>query len=262
MAPESVTFDRAAGYYDETRGFPPGVEDHAAALLVEAGGLTATSRVLDVGTGTGLYALPLARHVGMVAGVDISALMLRRLVTKRQREPVFVSQGIAERLPFGADTFDAVVAVHVFHLIPGWQNALHDVARVLAPGGLLLSGVNDANRRAVDPLWRVWDATVRDSDPVNVGVPRAKYATFLEEMGWQPVGEPRVYHYSRTITPYVFIDRLKRRVWSSCWLLDDVTINAGLAALHAFITAEGIDPQKPLTLPSNFTVRAFAPPGR
>ena len=44
----SVSFDRAADIYDETRGFPPGIAAHVGALLRDAGHLTPESRVLDV----------------------------------------------------------------------------------------------------------------------------------------------------------------------------------------------------------------------
>jgi hypothetical protein len=53
MPPDSVTFNQAADFYDETRGFPPGEEAHVGALVARAGQLTRTSRVLEVGIGTG-----------------------------------------------------------------------------------------------------------------------------------------------------------------------------------------------------------------
>jgi hypothetical protein len=48
MTDQSVVFDRAADYYDETRGFPPGEETGAAAQFAQAGNLTRQSRVLEV----------------------------------------------------------------------------------------------------------------------------------------------------------------------------------------------------------------------
>jgi ubiquinone/menaquinone biosynthesis C-methylase UbiE len=54
--------------------------------------------------------------------------MLERLRAKQQGEPVGRWWGCA-RLPFPPAAFDAVVAVHVFHLIARWQDALGEVAR-------------------------------------------------------------------------------------------------------------------------------------
>ena len=43
----SIAFDRAAGYYDQTRGFPPGVEELVADRIEEAVG--PAGRLLEVG---------------------------------------------------------------------------------------------------------------------------------------------------------------------------------------------------------------------
>lgn len=96
---ESVAFDRAADYYDATRAFPSGVEQEAAAAIVRAGKLTNSSRVLEIGIGTGRIALPLARHVGEIYGIDLSRPMLLRLRTKQQNEPVNLVQGVRLAYP-------------------------------------------------------------------------------------------------------------------------------------------------------------------
>jgi ubiquinone/menaquinone biosynthesis C-methylase UbiE len=38
------------------------------------------------------------------------------------------------------DTFDAVIAVHIFHLVSAWQQAMNEAARVVRHGGMLLHG--------------------------------------------------------------------------------------------------------------------------
>ncbi len=135
MPSVSVSFDRAADYYDATRGFPPGGEQAIAHLFTQAGGLSGGSLVLEIGVGTGRIALPLARHVRMLVGVDISRQMVNRLLAKRTDEPVYPVLADATRLPFADHLFDAAVAVHVFHLISAWQQALDELARVLRPDG-------------------------------------------------------------------------------------------------------------------------------
>jgi ubiquinone/menaquinone biosynthesis C-methylase UbiE len=56
----SVAFDRAAGYYDESRGLCPEVQELVADRIEEAAGPGA--RLLEVGVGTGRIALPLHRR--------------------------------------------------------------------------------------------------------------------------------------------------------------------------------------------------------
>ncbi len=114
----SVRFDRAASYYAETRGFPPGEEGAVAACFCAAGDLTPASQMLEIGVGAGRIALPLAARVGAVYGVDLSRPMIDRLRAKRSGETVYLTQADATRLPFPSAVFDAAVAVHVFHLSP------------------------------------------------------------------------------------------------------------------------------------------------
>src|SRR6185436_14302081 len=106
---QSIVFDRAATYYDDTRGFPPGVEQDVAKTIVRVGTLTPTSRVLEVGIGTGRIALPLAKHIGAVYGLDLSHPMMLRLQEKQTDETIYLIQGDATHLPYANHSFDAAV---------------------------------------------------------------------------------------------------------------------------------------------------------
>ena len=127
-----VGFDRAAEYYDATRGFPPGVEHRVADLIAETAALTPDACVLEVGVGTGRIARPLARRVRGVVGVDISGAMMKRLQAQRGHaaETGWIELALADaaRLPFPDDSFDAAIGVHVFHLIPNWREVLSELA--------------------------------------------------------------------------------------------------------------------------------------
>src|SRR5215218_7987283 len=100
MMAQSIAFDRAADYYDQTRAFPPGDEKRAAALLARAGGFTTADHVLEIGVGTGRIALPLAPHVGAIFGIDLSLPMMQRLASKRTGEAIYLTHADATRLPF------------------------------------------------------------------------------------------------------------------------------------------------------------------
>lgn len=265
MAPDSVdsvAFDRAAGYYDETRGFPPGHASRVGAVIAQAGGLGADSRVLEIGIGTGRIALPLASHVGAVYGVDLARPMLARLAAKRRDEPVMPVEGNMLALPYPAQAFDAVVAVHVFHLVRRWRDVLDEVARVLRPGGLLLSG-NRRSAHNTDPLetvlWDVWDAYSRELAPM-VGLDFGQSAESLAEAGWVPVGEPLTHEYRTSLTPREFIRRIEQRIWSRLWQMTDEQIAQGAALVRAKVDELGIALDSPMTIPARFEVQAFRPP--
>jgi SAM-dependent methyltransferase len=257
MSPESVTFDRAADYYDETRGFPPGEDAPIAALIREVAALTSSGRVLEVGIGTGRISLPLAKLVSSVVGIDISRAMLNRLRSKQTNEPVCVVEGDATRLPFASDTFDAAIAVHIFHLIPTWQQALSEVTRVLHPGAILIDAGGGPS--SYDTLWDIWNAR-RPEARRAVGAGISAVETELIAQGWQRIGEPHTHEYAYRQAPQVFLDQLQRRVWSSTWRWSDDELADCLNLMQSQIHERFGDPQQEAQLQGSFTVRAFLSP--
>jgi len=143
---ESVNFDRAAEYYDATRALPADSMDELSGLL--AAELAGRQPCLEIGVGTGRIALPLRDHGIRLAGLDISAGMLRRLaVNARDRGPVPLLQADATRQPLAAGSFGGVLAVHVLHLMQDWRVAADEALRVLRPGGVLIAGLQGRGRR-------------------------------------------------------------------------------------------------------------------
>ena len=261
MSSQSVAFDRAAEYYDETRGFPPGVDQPAAALIAKTGSFDGHSRVLEIGIGTGRIGLPLAAHVGVYCGIDLSPPMMRQLRRKQTNEPVVLAQADATQLPFPDDTFDAAVSVHVFHLIPGWPQALAEVARVLRPGAPLL---NCWNERTNDPrilkLWEAWDNAVPPEIQQRVGAQVEDNPDFIQSQGWAEGATLQTHHYTATFSPAVYLDLLKRRVWASHWRLADDDHARGIAAAEAAIPQHFDDASQTIELPARFNVQVFLPP--
>lgn len=89
--------------------------------------------MLDVGGGTGNYALALRDDGFDVTVVDRSPEMLARAEAKG----LTVRRAVASRLPFPDAAADAVVAVSMIHLVPAWRATLAEMRRVLAPRGRL-----------------------------------------------------------------------------------------------------------------------------
>ena len=128
----SIAFDRAAGYYDRTRALPPDIVVQQTELLMNE--LAGCERVLEIGVGTGRIAVTLDVPI---IGLDLSRSMMEVLRTKSTTIPLV--EGDATRLPFPTAAFDAAYAAHVFHLIPTWETALAELARVVRPGGVILA---------------------------------------------------------------------------------------------------------------------------
>jgi SAM-dependent methyltransferase len=137
MGDRSVSFGRAAEYYDQTRGLTPEGNRRQTELLARE--LRGRGRVVEVGVGTGQVALPLAAAGVAMAGLDLAEPMLRVLVEKAGGAPPFpLARGDATRAPFRDGVFGAGIVRWVLHLIPEWRTALAELERVIAPGGVAL----------------------------------------------------------------------------------------------------------------------------
>ena len=103
--------------------------------------LSAGSRVLDFGCGSGDVTLALKRAGFNVSGFDVSRAMLaaaRQRCEGEQIEFVQGEPGEYSRLPFGPGTFRGVVASSVLEYVPNPLAQIAELARVLANNGLLV----------------------------------------------------------------------------------------------------------------------------
>lgn len=99
-------------------------------------------RALDVGTGTGLYALRLAAKGLRVVGCDASEAMLA--VAARKGASITWCLAQAEHLPFADGVFDLVLSITMLEFVPDPLGALNEMYRVTAPGGRLVVAVLNA----------------------------------------------------------------------------------------------------------------------
>ena len=138
----------------------------AAAAADRLGG-----RVLDVGVGTGLE-LPMFDRRTRLTGIDLSEPMLRRAQWRVRGKALGNVEGLvvmdAARLAFPDAHFDAVVAPYVLTVVPEPHASLHELARVVRPGGEIIL-VNHVGSGHGPMAW--------------IESALAKYGA---ELGWQP----------------------------------------------------------------------------
>jgi len=123
----AVSFDRVADIYDATRwaGIPPEIMEKLLNTMKE---LFASCRtILDVGTGTGRFAMYFNDSGFNVVGIDVSLSMIAKARKKRLRNFV---QADAHHLPFRDSAFDGAIMIHVLHLVRDWVQMVGEVGRV------------------------------------------------------------------------------------------------------------------------------------
>ena len=140
-------FTRIAGMYDRlnrVQSLGLDVLWRRRALARLAGEAPFLRRILDLATGTADFAIAAARRFPgvRVTGVDLTPAMLdvgrRKVEAAGLAGRVSLKEGDACALTCADASFDATVCAFGFRNFPDRAAALREVARVLAPGGLLL----------------------------------------------------------------------------------------------------------------------------
>jgi ubiquinone/menaquinone biosynthesis C-methylase UbiE len=220
----SIVFDQAVEYYDQTRALPGHIQQWMVDAAQDQIGLVTDARVLEIGVGTGRIALPFARRGYRYTGADLSRPMMHGLRSKAASVPIMLVQSDVAQLPLRSETFDAVLAVHIFHLVSAWQQAMDEAARVLRPGGLLLHGITKRD-----------DDQERDLRRFMQERANALQARHDKRLQWNEINEqltrrfgaPQEYAsppWDTTHTPRAMIDQFRNRIWSNTWDLRDAVI--------------------------------------
>jgi SAM-dependent methyltransferase len=105
-------------------------------------------RVLEIGPGLGYYSLDIAPRLvpgGRLDVLDLQQPMLDELMRRAAassvaRSTIVPTQGDAQELPYEDGIFDAAFLVATLGEIPDKDRALHELRRVLKPGGRLVVG--------------------------------------------------------------------------------------------------------------------------
>jgi len=163
-----AAYRRYAGVYDAV--FGPVLQPGRRAVL-EALGLRAGDRVLEVGVGTGL-SLPLYPRGVRVTGIDVSREMLDKARGRVARRGLGNVEALlemdAEAMTLPDASFDKVVAMYVVSVVENPARLLQELHRVCKPDGEIFL-VNH----------------VRSDNPI-IGAVEKGLARFSDKLGFHP----------------------------------------------------------------------------
>jgi SAM-dependent methyltransferase len=227
-----VEFDLLAPDYDRLRT-GGGRWTELSELTLD--GLSGCRRLLDVGCGTGRFAVLAATRLGArVWGVDPSEGMLEQARARPGGAAVGWRRASAERLPFRDGWFDAAHAHLVLHLVDHRPTALSEIARVLATGGrlaIVTFELDHFDRFFLNPYFpsiRAIDRARFPDPDLLVGELRdAGFANPMRRRVTVPV----------SATAADVVERVRGRYISTLHLLDPQEYRAGLVRLEADVAA-------------------------
>ena len=158
-----------------------------ALAWVDAVGLPAGTRVLELGCGVGLAAMALAERGFHVQATDLADVMIERARERIGRaglaDRVTVERADAQDLQYANGSFDVVMALGVLPWMDSPPQATREMARVLRPGGVLVATIGNHRRLPwlLDPM----------STPVLSGA-REVLKRALRQLGkpWRSPREP------------------------------------------------------------------------
>jgi SAM-dependent methyltransferase len=159
-APRQPT-ERFSDRVDDYVRYRPGYPDEVVPVLERELGIRAgATRVVDIGSGTGISAELFVRRGYTVIGVEPNEAM-RAASTKRfAGQPLFRTiAGSAEATTLPDGSADLVVAAQAFHWFDR-ARARPEIARILAPGGALALVWNDRHT-STTPFLRGYEDALR-----------------------------------------------------------------------------------------------------
>ena len=147
------SWETVAGWWQA--GFSDGADEEyeEQILPILAAELQGSTRVLDVGCGEGQVSRLAAGLPGVQLAVGFDPTAAQALEAKKRGGGVLVGRADAAALPFSSSSFDAVVACLVFEHIESVDRAIHEVGRVLRPGGRFLFLLNHPLLQTPDSGW-------------------------------------------------------------------------------------------------------------
>jgi demethylmenaquinone methyltransferase / 2-methoxy-6-polyprenyl-1,4-benzoquinol methylase len=156
LPPDAVRsmFDRISPVYDVmNRAMTLGL-DRKWRRLAAGAVVKPDDTVLDACCGTGDLALAAASAAGEVTGVDFSERMLER--ARRKSNAIEWVRADVLDLPFPEGRFDVVTVGFGVRNLADLEAGLHELARVLRPGGRLACLEITRPRGALRPFFRLW----------------------------------------------------------------------------------------------------------
>jgi ubiquinone/menaquinone biosynthesis C-methylase UbiE len=237
---KKADYARIAPFYDEGTLLSQKIIDLWLGLISKYSKATAGAKVLDLGCGTGRFALPMARQLGFcVTGADACEEMLAKAREKDATGLVAWDRQEAEQLTYSDSSFDIVFTSHLLHHLDSPSKAIRECERVLKTPGMILVRYGDIEQIRGDVVHTLF--------PEALAIDKARTPTVklvetqLREAGFTGITSEEVVQQSyQTGTERLNAIELKNT--SILTLISQEAYEAGIQALVKYIKNNPNDP--------------------
>ena len=233
-------YGRIAAFYDRGRSLSEQNMEMWLALLLKYSGVGKGARVLDLGCGTGRFAIPMAGQLGFeVVGADSSPEMLAEARTKDTAASVRWDVQDAQHLAYPDASFDAVFMSHLLHHVDSPPEVVSQCRRVLRSRGVVLVRYGAIEHIRDDVEHTFFPEVLAIDEARTLSVPAV--ADLLREAGFSDIVSEEVEHQTCE-TGAARLELARVRHTSVLTMISEQAFEEGMRRLTEHVASNSDDP--------------------
>ena len=237
---KKADYGEIAGFYDKGRTLSESTMDLWLNLISKMSGAAKGVHVLDIGCGTGRFAIPMAEKLGYrVTGADPAQEMLVKAQHKNPGGMVTWDVQDAHRLTYPDASFDIVFMSHVLHHCENPPQIIGECWRVLVPGGILLIRHSTIEEFGDEPEGTFFPET-REINAARAAT-QAELEILLNNAGFTEIRSEQVLQ-KTSESGAELVERLANKSASALTMIPEEAFQRGLERLRRYAADYPDDP--------------------
>ena len=237
---KKADYRKIASLYDKGRSLSEENIDLWLGIISRFAGNRKGARLLDLGCGTGRFALPIATKLGFtVTGVDSSKDMLAKAIEKDANRLVTWDVQDAHLLSYADASFDIVFMSHLLHHCADPARVIAECQRVLSPDGVLLNRHSVIEEIRGDPESTFFPETRAINEARIFSL--AETITLLKQAGFVNIVSEKIIQHTSD-TGYILYEKMSNKNVSALAMIPQKAFERGLKRLYEYVQNNPHDP--------------------